>query len=66
MQFPLEKTCVKPGTMLIETVLSRDSLYHIFTLHACKDVSACLPIKEEVDHRSSSSSQGGNQGLFLG
>ena len=25
--FSLEKTSVKPGTMLIETVLSRDSLY---------------------------------------
>ena len=25
--FPLEKTRVKPGTVLIETVLSRDSLY---------------------------------------
>ena len=26
--FPLEKTRVKPGTVLIETVLSGDSLYH--------------------------------------
>ena len=25
--FPLEKKRVKPGTVLIETVLSRDSLY---------------------------------------
>ena len=29
MQSPLEKTRVKPGTMLIETVLSWDSLYNI-------------------------------------
>ena len=27
MLFPLEKTRIKPGTMLIETVLSGDSLY---------------------------------------
>ena len=26
--FPLEKTRVKPGTVLIETVLSGDYLYH--------------------------------------
>ena len=30
--FPLEKTCVKTGTVLIETVLSGDSLY--FSLDA--------------------------------
>ena len=29
MLFPLEKTRVKPGTVLIETVLSGDSLYLI-------------------------------------
>ena len=28
MQFPLEKNCVKLGTMLIETVLSGDSLLY--------------------------------------
>jgi hypothetical protein len=27
VQFPLEKNCVKLGTVLIETVLSGDSLY---------------------------------------
>ena len=32
MLFPLQKNCVKPGTVLIETVLSGDSLY--FSLDA--------------------------------
>ena len=27
MLFPFKKICVKPGTVLIETVLSGDSLY---------------------------------------
>ena len=27
MQFPFEKNCVKPAIVLIETVLSGDSLY---------------------------------------
>ena len=30
--FPLEKTCVKPGTVLIETVLSGDFLYITYCL----------------------------------
>ena len=30
MLFPLKKTCVKPGTVMIETVLSGNSLYYVF------------------------------------
>ena len=35
MQFPLEKNCVKLGTVLIETVFSRDSLYWLVVLYIC-------------------------------